>query len=79
MHGRTELDTFLDEAKTAKAVIVCSGAPGAFLDLPARTDDPVVIDVGVPAQVRTAPGWTALTLDELLTRPAAASTTTRAA
>ncbi len=69
MHGRTELDTFLGEAKTAKAVIICSGAPGSFLDLPERTDDPVAIDVGFPAQLRTAPGWTSLTLDELLTRP----------
>ena len=68
-YGRAELNTFMEQAQTAGAVVACSGAPEAWLDLPARTDSPLAIDVGFPAQVRSAPGWKLIPLDDLLGRP----------
>ncbi|MBX7096549.1 MAG: hypothetical protein K1X89_02455 [Myxococcaceae bacterium] len=53
-------------AKTAPAVVVASGAPYAWLELPERTGKPVVVDVGSPPQLKATPGWVAITLDDLL-------------
>ena len=54
---------------SAPLVVLASGAPQAWLSLPARNDGPVLIDVGSPAQVVTAPGWTQVGLDQLLSSP----------
>ncbi len=69
-HGRTTRDAFDEAARTADAVFVCSGAPTRYLDLPMRTGA-VVVDVGSPQQVRHAPGWQLVTLEELLSHPRA--------
>ena len=66
VYRRPGLSAFLEDAKTARAVVVCSGAPEAWLSLPARRDGPLLIDVGSPAQVKSAPGWSLFTLDRLL-------------
>jgi glutamyl-tRNA reductase len=63
---RADLERFLKEAETADAVVVCSGAPDAWLELPARSDAPVVVDVGSPAQLISAKGWKVFSLDHLL-------------
>jgi glutamyl-tRNA reductase len=63
---RADLPRFLEEAAAADAVVVCSGAPEAWLALPRRDDLPVVVDVGSPAQVLKAEGWKSFSLDHLL-------------
>jgi len=63
---RATMAEFEYAAKTARAVVVCSGAPDAWLHLPRRDDGPVVVDVGSPAQVAEAPGWDSVSLDRLL-------------
>jgi glutamyl-tRNA reductase len=65
-HRRATFDAFLHDAQRAPVVVVCSGAPSPFLRLPQRNDAPLCIDIGSPPQVLSAPGWTLLTLDELL-------------
>jgi oxygen-dependent protoporphyrinogen oxidase len=59
------------DARTAgcAAVVVCTGAPAAHVALPTRGDAPIVVDVGVPAQVTAAPGWTSVSLEDLLSHP----------
>lgn len=69
-HRRATHELFHEAAKTARAVVVCTGGPAPFLDLPARDDERgLVVDIGVPEQVRAAPGWTRVALEELLARP----------
>lgn len=71
-HRRATHEAFLEAARRARAVVVCTGGPAAFLELPPRDADAppgVVIDVGVPEQVKAAPGWTSVALEELLQRP----------
>ena len=63
---RAEFDAL---AHTCRAVVVCTGAPTPHVALPERADGPVVVDVGVPAQVLTAPGWTSVSLEDLLMHP----------
>jgi glutamyl-tRNA reductase len=65
---RAELPTFFRRATEAAAVVVATGGPAAWLELPQRTDWPFVVDVGAPPQVRHAEGWRWLSLDALLTR-----------
>jgi glutamyl-tRNA reductase len=65
-HRRATFEAFMRDAHTAPVVVVCSGAPLPFLRLPQRHDAPLCIDIGSPPQVLAAPGWTLLTLDELL-------------
>lgn len=65
--NRAGRDMFFLRAEAADAVVVCSGAPRAWLELPARVATAAtVIDVGCPAQVRSAPGWRCVDLDTLL-------------
>lgn len=66
VYRRPDLPDFLERARHARGVVVCSGAPEAWLELPRRTDRPVAVDVGSPAQVRSAEGWESFTLDHLL-------------
>lgn len=63
---RAGLGAFLEAAEHANAVVVCSGASDAWLELPARETSPLLIDVGSPAQVRDAKGWRTFCLDQLL-------------
>lgn len=65
---RTELATFHKRAIESAAVVVATGGPAAWLELPHRNDWPFVIDVGAPPQVKQAEGWRWLSLDALLTR-----------
>ncbi len=53
-------------AKAGAHVVVCTGAVGAYLELPAITSSRLCIDIGCPAQVLSAPGWERLDLDALL-------------
>lgn len=66
--ARAELPRFHERAARSAAVVVATGGPAPWLELPPRTDWPLVIDVGAPAQVLAAEGWRALGLDALLTR-----------
>ena len=66
--GKADQARFSTEALRAAAVVVCSGAPKAHLHLPSRVRAGVVIDLGSPAQVVSAPGWARIDLDALLTR-----------
>lgn len=66
--ARVDLPRFEAAAVRAPVVLVATGGPTTWLDLPPRTDWPLVIDVGAPAQVRGASGWRSLGLDALLTR-----------
>jgi hypothetical protein len=47
-------------------VVVCTGAPSAWLDLPPGTG--LAVDVGAPRQIRSADGWRVVDLDRLLER-----------
>lgn len=67
--GRVHLDEAMERSRTARAVVVCTGGPAAWLELPPRSDEPIVVDVGVPAQLAAAPGWRSVGLEELLSRP----------
>ena len=68
-HRRTTQLQFLAEAERARAVIVCTGGPAAFVALPMREDAALVIDIGVPMQVKSATGWTQVVLEDLLMQP----------
>jgi glutamyl-tRNA reductase len=68
-HRRATMDTFLDVATKAAAVITCTGGPAPFVALPARTTSALAIDVGVPEQIASAPGWTKVPLEQLLEQP----------
>ena len=69
-HKRDTMADLLTLASRASAIVVCTGGPAAFVDFPARsTPGAVIVDVGVPAQVRSAQGFTRVTLEELLARP----------
>ncbi|MBM4784330.1 MAG: hypothetical protein GQE15_42225 [Archangiaceae bacterium] len=66
--SRAELARFHERAVSAPVVVVATGGPAPWLELPSRTDWPLVIDVGAPEQVLGCEGWRSLTLDALLTR-----------
>lgn len=71
-YRRATHDAFHEAARRARAAVVCTGGPAAFLELPERepgAGEGVVVDVGVPEQVKAAPGWAQVTLEELLQRP----------
>jgi len=65
-HGRTSLDAAMKSAKDARVVVVTAGGPEAWVELPERSDATLVVDVGSPPQVKSAPGWTLAGLDQLL-------------
>lgn len=66
-YGRDARAKFDRAVEKAKVVVIASGAPAAWLQLPERSKGtPIVIDVGSPPQLLSAPGWEALGLDELL-------------
>jgi len=67
--SRQSLAQMMNELSTFDALVVCTGAAEAWLSLPARKRPGIVIDAGAPPQVRAAPGWTVVGLDQLLARP----------
>ncbi|MBI1946255.1 MAG: hypothetical protein HYS27_11190 [Deltaproteobacteria bacterium] len=67
--GRIGYGEAMGRAKEARAVVVCTGAPAPWVTLPERSDEPLVVDVGVPAQLAGATGWRSVGLEDLLSRP----------
>lgn len=68
VYRRAGMAAFQTAAREARAVVVCTGGPEPWLELPPR-DAAFLIDVGVPEQVRQAPGWKRTTIEDLLARP----------
>lgn len=66
-HPRKQLEPFLQAARRGEAVVVCTGAPNAWLSLPAAEQGPrLAIDLGSPTQIAQHPGWQLHTIDDLL-------------
>jgi glutamyl-tRNA reductase len=63
--NRASMRAFEGAVQRAHTVIVCSGAPHAWLTLPPGNDRQV-FDLGSPLQIVAAPGWRLTALDELL-------------
>lgn len=66
--SRQTLNELLEKAASFDAVVVCTGASEAWLQLPARRTKGWCIDAGSPPQVKSAPGWSQVNLDQLLAR-----------
>lgn len=64
--NRASMRAFEGAVLRAQTVVVCSGAPHAWLSLPGAAGDKRVFDLGSPLQVVHAPGWRLTALDELL-------------
>jgi glutamyl-tRNA reductase len=63
--NRASMRAFEAAVLRADVVIVASGAPHAWLTLPAGANR-LVFDLGSPLQIADAPGWQLTALDELL-------------
>lgn len=66
---RQALPGWLAHAPRFQAVVVCTAAPRAWLELPPHPAQGLCVDAGSPPQVRSAPGWVTCGLDQLLARP----------
>lgn len=66
---RQSMDTLFSSINSFDAVVVCTGASSPWLTLPQRRKHGLVIDAGSPPQLKSAPGWTTVGLDTLLSRP----------
>ena len=64
--NRASIRAFEAAVQRSATVIVASGAPHAWLRLPAAAGDKRVFDLGSPLQLVAAPGWKVTPLDELL-------------
>jgi glutamyl-tRNA reductase len=64
--NRASMRAFESAVPRADTLIVCSGAPHAWLTLPFAAGKQQVFDLGSPLQVVAAPGWKLTALDELL-------------
>jgi glutamyl-tRNA reductase len=64
--NRASMRAFEAAVQRAGTVIVASGAPHAWLTLPAAISAKRVFDLGSPTQLVAAPGWKITALDELL-------------
>jgi len=64
--NRASMRAFEGAVPRANTLIVCSGAPHAWLTLPAAAGKQQVFDLGSPLQVIAAPAWKVTSLDELL-------------
>ena len=64
---RQTMDEFHLRARRFDAVVVCTGAAHAWLELPEHAG--FCVDTGSPPQVRVASGWSVIGLDALLSRP----------
>jgi glutamyl-tRNA reductase len=67
--GRATVAELFDSMQHLDALVVCTGAAHAWLNLPPRKTPALCIDAGSPPQVKDAPGWTMIGLDDLLARP----------
>lgn len=66
---RSALDELRAKLPGLDAVVVCTAGAQPWLELPPRDGPGLCVDAGSPPQVRQAPGWTLVGLDELLARP----------
>jgi glutamyl-tRNA reductase len=64
--NRASMRAFEGAVQRVDTLIVASGAPHAWLTLPAATGHKQVFDLGSPLQLVAAPGWRLTALDELL-------------
>jgi hypothetical protein len=64
--NRASMRAFESTVPRAGPLIRCSGAPHAWLTLPAAAGNQQVFDLGSPLQLVAAPGWKVTALDELL-------------
>jgi hypothetical protein len=64
--NRASMRAFEGSGQRVHTLIVASGAPLAWLTLPAATGTQQVFDLGSPMQLVAAPGWKLTALDELL-------------
>jgi glutamyl-tRNA reductase len=64
--NRASMRAFEGAVQRIQILIVASGAPHAWLNLPAATGNRQVFDLGSPLQIASAPGWNMTALDELL-------------
>jgi glutamyl-tRNA reductase len=67
-HPRKQLEPFLQAARRGEAVVVCTGAPNAWLALPPAPEKGprIAIDLGSPTQISQHAGWSLHTIDDLL-------------
>ena len=66
--SRQTLYELLEKSASFDAIVICTGASEAWLQLPARRSKGLCIDAGSPPQVKSAPGWIQIGLDQLLVR-----------
>jgi glutamyl-tRNA reductase len=64
--NRASMRAFEGAVQRVDTLIVASGAPQAWLTLPAVAGHKQVFDLGSPLQLLAAPGWKLTSLDELL-------------
>jgi glutamyl-tRNA reductase len=64
--NRASMRAFEGAVQRVDTLIVASGAPHAWLTLPAASGHKQVFDLGSPLQLVAAPGWKLTALDELL-------------
>jgi glutamyl-tRNA reductase len=64
--NRASMRAFEGAVQRVDTLIVASGAPHAWLTLPAASVGKQVFDLGSPLQLVAAPGWKLTSLDELL-------------
>jgi glutamyl-tRNA reductase len=64
--NRASIRAFEGAVQRAHTLIIASGAPHAWLTLPAAGGHQQVFDLGSPLQLTAAPGWKVTALDELL-------------
>ncbi|MDP1826979.1 MAG: hypothetical protein Q8L48_27140 [Archangium sp.] len=67
--ARQSLDTLFSELGAHDALVVCTAGTSPWLNVPGRRKAGLIIDAGAPPQVKSAPGWTTVGLDTLLSRP----------
>ena len=68
-YRRKDLAAFEAALPSAQAVVVCTGAPAPYLELPPPPLAKLCIDLGSPEQVLSCPGWNKIKLDDLLASP----------
>jgi glutamyl-tRNA reductase len=67
--SRQSMVDFFARLEEFEAVVLCTGAAQAWLELPVRKRPGLCLDAGSPPQLKSAPGWRTAGLDELLARP----------
>jgi len=67
--SRATVSELFERMTGLDALVVCTGAAHAWLNLPPRKSPGLCIDAGSPPQVKDGPGWAMVGLDDLLARP----------